>query len=464
MPLNFFSILLFASALISGVVAVLSYRRRAVIGAVTLMWIMITLTFWSTAYAIENLNNALGWHKFWSAAQYLSIASLPVLWLIFAIQYGAQEKAPSLRQLAWLWILPIITIIMVWTNDRHGLVWSQMRLMTLQNVTLLDVDHGTYFWIQALYAYGTILAGTLIFVRQTTRSGETYRSQSAIMLGAAVFLLLSNGLYVFNLLPFQGLDITPFSFTIASLILAWGLFRHRLLDLMPIASEAILNNLGDGIMVTNARQHIVFINPAFESLAELIPGTSVGHLVSEVLYNWPNIFREYRQKTLTEIEIDLQARKMFLELQISPILNGATFMGCIYDIRNITERVDTDEKVRLLRQSLITEKPGEFTPIFIMFRAQDGKIIDVNGEFIFHTGFNRDETIGRTALQMGLWSVETRSAFMRLVHEKSQLADVPLTIVTKSGYSQRWKLSVNKLVIDGEELHLWTAKPDSASS
>lgn len=461
--MNLFSVILFTSAIISGAVALICYRRRAVIGASTLMWFMLALTFWSVAYAIENLNNSLGWHKFWASAQYLSIATVPVLWLIFAIQYSGQEKAPSLRKLAWLWIVPAITTIMVWTNDLHRLVWPHTQLITLQNITLLDVDYGLYFWIQAIYAYATILAGTLLFVRQSTRAGETYRSQSTIMLLAAVFLLLSNGLYVFDLLPFQGLDITPFSFTISSLILAWGLFRHHLLDLMPIATEAILNSLGDSIMVTDANMRIVFINPAFESLAGLIPGTSVGSPVSDVLYNWPNVFREYKQKALTEIEVDFQSRKMFLELQISPILEQQTFIGCIYDIRNITERVDTDDKIRLLRHSLVTETPDEFTPIIIAFRAKGGKIMDVNSEFIFHTGFSRDEAVGRTALQIGLWHVETRSTLMRLIHEKDHLTDEIVTITTKSGQPQRWKLSVNKPTIDGEELHIWTAKPDGTS-
>jgi PAS domain S-box-containing protein len=458
--LNYFSAALFVSAIISGIMAVISYRRRAVIGANTLMWLMIALTFWSTVYAIENLNPGLGWHKFWSGAQYLSIASIPVLWLVFAIQYSQQEKAPSLRKLSWLGILPVLTIIMAWTNDLHGLVWPRMELVTLQGITLLSVEHGIYFWVQAIYAYLTIFAGTIIFVRQTMRASDMYRSQAFIMLLAAAFLLLGNGLYVFGLLPFKGLDITPFTFTISSLILAWGLFRHRLLDLMPIASEIVLGSLGDGIMVTDASARIAYINPALEALAGLMPGTSVGHPVSEVLYNWPNIFREYKQSTMTEIELGTGAQKIFLEVQISPLFKQQTYIGCIYDLRNITERVDTESKMRLLRQSITKELPGEYTPILIAFRAKDGKILDINNEYVFHTGYNRDESIGRTALQLGLWDVETRTILTRQMHEKSLLTDAVITVKTKSGQNQTWKLSISTTSMDSDELHIWTAKPD----
>ena len=90
MPL-FFALL--ASATFSGLMAVFCYRRRDVLGATTLMWIMIALTWWSLVYAIENLDPSLGWHKFWSSTQYLSIATIPVLWMIFALQYSQQETA-----------------------------------------------------------------------------------------------------------------------------------------------------------------------------------------------------------------------------------------------------------------------------------------------------------------------------------------------------------------------------------
>ncbi|RPH59846.1 MAG: PAS domain-containing protein, partial [Chloroflexi bacterium] len=317
--LNFFSVALFISAIITGVVAVITYRRRAVIGATTLMWIMIALTWWSSVYAIENLSTSLAWHKFWSSAQYLGVAAIPPLWLVFAIQYSQQEKAPKARTLAWLGVIPIITIVMAWTNDWHGLLWPRMELIKFDDVTILDVDHGIYFWIQAVYAYLNIFAGTIIFARRTMQVGDAYRSQAVTMLLAAAVLLLGNGLYVFDLLPFKGLDITPFSFTFSGLLLAWGLFRHRLLDLMPVASENILQNMGDGVLVTDASNRIVYINPAFENLAGMLPETAIGQPAGEALFGWPNIFRGYEQKTLAEVEIPAGKSKIFLEMQVSPL-------------------------------------------------------------------------------------------------------------------------------------------------
>lgn len=457
--INAFSIILFVSALVSGVVAYISYQRRNVIGATTLMWIMLGLTFWSGCYGIENLNPSLEWHKFWLRMAFLSVVSVPVFWLIFAIQYSQQEKAPSLRKLAWLWIVPLITMIMLWTNDWHGLVWSSIQMINLQGIVVQAVEYGAYFWVHAIYTYGVVLAGAVIFVRYAIQSDDAYRSQAATMLMAVLILLCGNGLYVFKLLPFRGLDITPFSFTVSSLMLAWGLFRFKLLDLMPVASEAILQNLGDGILVTDARSRIIFINPSFENLAWLMKGTSVGNQVTEVLYNWPDIFQDHTKKTLTDIEVPVGDRKVFFEVNISPLFKNRKYVGCIYDIRDITERVRTENRQYLLRQGLDQEAIDEFAPIMITFRAKDSKIIDVNNEFVLQTGFSRAEALERTALQLGLLEVTTRSDITRQLRNHDQLQDEIILIATKSREPQAWKVSITKISVNGVELHIWAARP-----
>jgi PAS domain S-box-containing protein len=420
---------------------------------------MLALTFWSGCYGIENLSYSIEWHKFWLRVSYTSIVSIPVLWLIFAIQYSQQEKAPSQRKLAWLWIVPLITMIMLWTNDWHRLVWSSTEMVNLSGIALLAVEYGVYFWIHAIYTYGVVLAGAIIFVRRAIQVDEAYRSQSATMLLAILVLLFGNGLYVFKLLPFRGLDITPFSFTISSLVLAWGLFRFKLLDLMPVASEAILQNMGDGILVTDAWSRIVFINSSFENLAWLMKGTSIGNQVTEVLYNWPNIFQDRAKKTLTDIEVPVGDRKAFFEVNISPLFKSRKYVGCIYDIRDITERVRTENRQYLLRQGIDKDAADESTPIMMVLRAKDSKIIEVNTEFTLQTGFSRAEALERTPLQLGLLEVTTRSMMTRQLRNNNQLVDEVILITTKSGEPQAWKLSITKISVDGTELHIWAAKP-----
>jgi PAS domain S-box-containing protein len=445
-----------ASAIFTGLMTVLCYRRRSVTGALTLMWLMLALTWWSGAYAIETLNTTLGWHKFWSAVEYVSIATVPVLWMIFALQYSQQETAPTMRSLAWLWVVPIITNIMVWTNDWHRQVWPNIELVVLNGTTMMQVDHGLYFWIHAVYSYINIFTGIVIFIRQAAKEDRAYRSQASLTLIAAAILLLGNTLYLFNLLPFKGLDITPFSFAIASGFLALALFRHRMLDLMPIANEIILNNMGDGILVLDARDRVIYINPAFEAIAGLPPGFAVGENIHKLLGNWPNIFQRYAQKSTTEIEIEISGLKRVIELLVSPLIRNNSYEGCIYVIRDITERLDLENRLRLSLEITQKNRADEF--IFIAFEAQGGKILDVNNEFVVSTGFGREQVLGRTALQIGLWEVETRTNILRMVRDKGQIIDMPVKILSRSGQAHNWKLSVTTTSLDGREIQVWMAK------
>lgn len=457
--LNIFSVAFFISACISGAVALVSYRRRKVNGALTVMWIMIALTWWSGCYGFENLNPSPEWHLLWSRLGYFSIVATPVLWLIFAIQYSQQEKASGPRQLVWLWVIPALTMVMVWTNPWHKLVWSSVQMTTLQNIAVQLVEHGPYFWIHAVYTYGTVLVGAIIFVRRALQAEDAYRSQAATMLLGVLILLAGNGLYLFKLLPFRGLDITPFSFTISSLVLAWGLFRYKLLDLMPIASEVVLRNLGDGILVTDTRGRVVFINPALENLAWLTAGTSIGKPAEQVLANWPGIFADPTHKARLDLEVQVGERRLYCEVNRSPLFENKNHLGSIYVIRDISERVRTENRLVLLRQARAEDPTGAFTPILIVFRVSDGKIVDVNAEFVVQSGFSATEALGRTALQLGLLEVTTRSEMTRRLRTENQLVDEIILVNTKAGEPRAWKLSISKMVVDETELQIWAARP-----
>jgi PAS domain-containing protein len=178
-----------------------------------------------------------------------------------------------------------------------------------------------------------------------------------------------------------------------------------------------------------------------------------------VLYNWPDIFKDHNKRTLTNIEVPIGERKIFFEVNISPLFEKQKYIGCIYDIRDITERVKTENRQTLLRQGIDKNASDEFTPIILAFRAKDSKIIDVNNEFVVQTGFSRAEALGRTALQLGLLEVTTRSEVTRQVRNKEQVIDEVILIATKSGEAQAWKLSITKISVDGTELHIWAARP-----
>jgi PAS domain-containing protein len=66
---------------------------------------------------------------FWANVQYLGIVSVPVLWFVFGVQYSSWGHRPTRRQLVLLATIPMVTLLLVWTDPWHGLMRRNVRLI-----------------------------------------------------------------------------------------------------------------------------------------------------------------------------------------------------------------------------------------------------------------------------------------------------------------------------------------------
>lgn len=66
--------------------------------------------------------------------------------------------------------------------------------------------------------------------------------------------------------------------------------------------------------------------------------------------------------------------------------------------------------------------------------ACDGKMIDVNREFLRVTGFSKEEVVGRNSVNLGLWGDDRqRRHFMRQLHESGEVPDAEMDLRVKDG-------------------------------
>jgi PAS domain S-box-containing protein len=455
LSLNTFSLALFISAVVTAGVGFAIFQRRKVYGSYSMMAILVLLTIWSTSYGLENLNPSITWHKFWVSIHYPAIAFVPVAWLIFSIQYTLQQKTP-IKSFFLLGIIPVFTILIAWTNDLHGLLWQSRQIINISGMMIMKSEHGPYFAIHAIYSYGVIFAGIFFLIRHALKTGKSYQTQAIIILISVIFFITGNGLYLLKLLPFEGLDITPFSFTISSLILSYGLFRHHLLDLMPIANEIILQNIGDGVLVLDSQKRIAFINSSFEKMTGLLPDTSVGSPIHDVLFNWPDIFNEMQIVRQIETKVNTGDTERYLQIQTNPIWHRDTLQGCIYVIHDITERASQEEKMRLFIES--REKVSE-DYIFMALDKTNSIFLDVNSSFTLATGYTLEEVIGKSILTLNFVSVETRALLNRLLLTSPGIYDMSITIQAKNRQEQDWNISITSINLNETGFRIWVAQP-----
>jgi PAS domain S-box-containing protein len=263
MPLIYTSPLLF-NTIFGILLALFVLRNRSGPGARALTILILAAALWSAGYAFEFLAPQLDAKLFWAKFQYFGIATIPLAWLLFSFRLlGSPEWSARVRRyLALLSVLPALTVVLVWTNELHGLIWRDMQLQPYAGIEVLEVHHGPWFWVYVAYSYLLLFAGSAHLLRRLFGAARLYRWQLILALGAVVVPWLGNLIYISGRSPIEHLDLTPFAITIAGLLFTLTLFRFRLADLVPIAQQTVFAGLADCILVLDPQDRVIDWNPA----------------------------------------------------------------------------------------------------------------------------------------------------------------------------------------------------------
>ena len=130
--------------------------------------------------------------------------------------------------------------------------------------------------------------GSVLLLQSFLHVQRLYRAQSGIMLISVLAPWVGNVLHISDLYPFSYLDLTPFAFTLTGLAVAWGLFRFRLLDVVPVARDVVIEGMYDGVIVLDAQGRVVDINPAARQLINRSDADLVGRPAVQLLSDWPD--------------------------------------------------------------------------------------------------------------------------------------------------------------------------------
>jgi PAS domain S-box-containing protein len=136
------------------------------------------------------------------------------------------------------------------------------------------------------------------------------------------------------------------------MILAYGLFRHRLLEVFPIARDVVIEKMGDGWMVLDAHNRVVDLNPAAEKLIGLSREKIFGQPAEKVLSNWQNINNPDAKELSIKGSVILDGEWRYLQMRVSPLFNQSHLIGKMIGWRDVTERQKAEEARRQVRDDL----------------------------------------------------------------------------------------------------------------
>lgn len=325
------------------------WRHRRLLGARTAALIMMTAAEWMLTYALELASVDLPTKVFWTKMQYLSLVMVGPAWLAFAFEQIGLGKWLTRRTLALLSIVPLSTLLVVFSNEHHGLFWSSVVLDTGGPFITLAHTHGVWFWVQLAYMFILLLVGSCLLIRTYIRSYHLYRWQVSALLFAAFVTVLESGLHMSRLNPVWRITSTVFAVPTAGLILAWGIFRLRREGLMPVARGAIVESMSDGVMVLDAHDRVVDLNPAIQHLIGHTSSEVIGQPLESVWPEWSGHMkaRDDGVKVREQVALGQGNEQYVYDLCVSPLVDWRDHViSRVVVLRDITKRHRTEQALR----------------------------------------------------------------------------------------------------------------------
>jgi signal transduction histidine kinase len=354
-----------AGAVLYGVLLAYVWRRRRASAGTSLALTLLAVAVWTLAYAFELAASTLAAKGFWGDLKYLGICLLPPAWFAFAAGFSGRGHWVNRRTLGLLAIEPVAVVALLANRGTHDLI----RYYPPGSVGRDAVTRsGPLFWPHLVYT-DVVLWGSLgLFVAALVRASRVYRKPSVILIGTLLVPLACNLLYVFGVGPLGRVDLSPFGFLVAGLVLVWGLFRFRLLDIAPVARSLVFETITDAVVVLDPLRRVVNLNPAAERLLGVRVADGVGLAVDELLPGlpaWPRPADEPASPLEVTVGAGGSARRCELGVSAIPDRRGGQ-VGWLLVLRDVTGRHlgmqrlrRLDEQRRLLLRRLVSAQEEE---------------------------------------------------------------------------------------------------------
>jgi diguanylate cyclase (GGDEF)-like protein/PAS domain S-box-containing protein len=342
------------SAVLTASLGVYAWTQRGMPGAVPFMLLMFDASLWAIANALEMAGVTLSEKLAWANLQYLCYSTIPVLWLALALQFTGRQRWLTERLIFGLLIIPLITNILVWTDVLHGLVRYGFQLDTAGPFPVIAKSYGPWAYIHSGYSYLLMGAALVLLASALGSPSPYYRGQALTLVMGLLIPAFWNFLYFTGLSPVKRHDLSPAIISFAGLFGVWGLFRFRLFDIVPVAHDAVLNSIGDGVIVINARGQVNAINPAAQALLDWPAASVIGKQSLEVFIKWPKVISLLRERSPEKVEFVVQweTPQQFYELSLSPLLDRYSRpIGQLLIFHDISDRKRDEAVLRSLSQT-----------------------------------------------------------------------------------------------------------------
>jgi diguanylate cyclase (GGDEF)-like protein/PAS domain S-box-containing protein len=313
---------------------------------------LFALSWWDLTYSLFWADAPAPYPNFWLYVTYVGAVIVPPALLLFAMQLSGIQHWLRTPFILALCIEPLLVLIALFTDPGHGLFFAGRET---QGIGMI-LRGGPVFWMNVFYSYLLILIAFVVLIRRFLQTEGIYKKQIGVVLIGVGFPWLNSFIFVLGLSPFPNADNTPLSFSIAGLAFTYALLRYNLLDILPIARHVLIENMSDGVIVMDAQNRLVDINPTAEQVLGLSGKSRIGKPVASLFSAWPDIIEAFHEVRDTHTVISIgNPPQSYFDLKISPLYSDhQRFLGRLVVWRDITllQKAQADLQEQAVRDAL----------------------------------------------------------------------------------------------------------------
>ncbi len=236
-PGHYFLISLVLTCAVSAALAAFTRRRRDVPGANDFFLLSIGFFFLAFIEILSLFAGSAGQALFWFKIRFIFNALIPVFFLKFVLDYTNRGARVSRRLVAGFFIVPLVTQVMVWTNDAHHLfVKREVDFVLKGPFWIADIGaRQPGFWFLSYSIYGMILLlGAIILITVSVMKRRPRDTGQVVLIWAGgLIAFLDTLISAFHLFP--STEFNPFTpgLGLSFALIAIAVFRFRLFKRAP---------------------------------------------------------------------------------------------------------------------------------------------------------------------------------------------------------------------------------------
>nr|WP_244244731.1 diguanylate cyclase [Marinilactibacillus kalidii] len=270
--------------------------------------------------------------KFWTAIMYIGLPFTSPLGLLFIMKYlGIKVQK---YQIASLLTIPVITTILVFTNDYHHLYYRVFTLHPTLGAPFFYQEIGFWYLLQGGLTFGCMLAGLLLLASRYKEVSIQYRFQITALIFGQFLPIVTAFVYLLGITP-EGLDPVPMVLWISTLLYFWAISTSKLFSIMPVAKDVIFNSIDDAVMVLDGSFRLVEINQASKLHFPQLNHAMFGLAISDV---WQDLFNATFDMEIGLLEINVSVdNDRIYQVRLSTLDPMRNMEGYLLIFTDITE-------------------------------------------------------------------------------------------------------------------------------